>query len=39
MGMTTAYMAERGMPKRAAKGIEVIGVRTINDLFRQLFHG
>jgi DNA repair protein RadA/Sms len=38
MGMTTAYMAERGIPKRGARGIEVIGVRTINDLFRHLFH-
>ncbi len=39
MGMTTAYMAERGIPKRSARGIDVVGVRTINDLFRQLFHG
>jgi DNA repair protein RadA/Sms len=39
MGMTTAYMAERGIPKRGVRGIEVVGVRTINDLFRQLFHG
>ena len=38
MGMTTAYMAERGIPKKSARGIEVIGIRTINDLFRQLFH-
>src|SRR2546423_2743146 len=37
MGMTTAYMAERGIPKRGARGIEVVGIRTINDLFRQLF--
>jgi len=39
MGMTTAYMAERGIPKRGPRGIEVIGVRTVGDLFRQLFHG
>ena len=39
MWMTTAYMAERGIPKRGARGIEVIGIRTINDLFRQLFNG
>jgi hypothetical protein len=38
MGMTTAYMAERGIPKRVASGIEIVGVRTVNDLFRQLFH-
>ncbi|MDQ6770089.1 MAG: DNA repair protein RadA, partial [Gemmatimonadota bacterium] len=38
MGMTTAYMAQRGIPKRGPRGIEVVGVRTINDLFRQLFH-
>src|SRR5450830_580240 len=38
MGMTTAYMAERGIPKRGPRGLEIIGVRTVNDLFRQLFH-
>ena len=38
MGMTTAYMAERGIPKRGPRGLEIVGVRTINDLFRQLFH-
>jgi hypothetical protein len=38
MGMTVAYMSERGIPKRPARGIEIVGVRTINDLFRQLFH-
>ena len=35
MGMTTAYMAERGIPKRGPRGIEIVGVRTINDLFRR----
>ena len=39
MGMTIAYMAERGIPKRGPKGLEIVGVRTVNDLFRQLFHG
>lgn len=39
MGMTTAYMAERGIPKKSARGIEVVGIRTINDLFGRLFHG
>src|SRR5947208_7357759 len=33
MGMTTAYMAERGIPKRSARGIEIVGIRTINELF------
>jgi hypothetical protein len=32
-------MSERGIPKRASPGLEIVGVRTINDLFRQLFHG
>src|SRR3954462_6679897 len=39
MGMSTAYMAERGIPKKGARGIEVIGVRTIADVFRHLFNG
>ncbi|HEX6627539.1 MAG TPA: DNA repair protein RadA, partial [Gemmatimonadaceae bacterium] len=39
MGMTTAYLAERGVPKRATRGIEIVGVRTINDVFRHLFNG
>jgi DNA repair protein RadA/Sms len=38
MGMTVAYMAERGIPKRPSRGMDIVGVRTINDLFRQLFH-
>ena len=37
MGMTTAFMAERGVPKRAPKDIRVIGVRTIHELFQRLF--
>ena len=37
MGMTVAYMAERGVPKRRTQGIEVVGVRTLDSLFRQLF--
>jgi len=39
MGMTTAYLAERGIPKRPTRGIEIVGVRTINDVFRHLFNG
>jgi DNA repair protein RadA/Sms len=37
MGMTVAYMAERGVPRRAPAGIKAIGVRTITDLFDRLF--
>src|SRR5215217_8017792 len=37
MGMTTAYLAERGIPKRVPKGIELIGVRSIQDALRRLF--
>jgi len=39
MGMTTAYLAEGGIPKRPTRGIEIVGVRTINDVFRHLFNG
>jgi len=39
MGMTTAYLAERGIPKRPTRGIEIVGVRTIKDVFRHLFNG
>jgi DNA repair protein RadA/Sms len=37
MGMTTAFMAHRSVPKRIAKGIRPIGVRTIAELFGHLF--
>ena len=37
MGMTHAYMAERGIPKRAPRDIKAVGVRTIADLFERLF--
>ena len=37
MGMTSAFMAERGVPKRTPNGIQVVGVRTIHDLFQRLF--
>ena len=39
MGMTKAYMAERGIPKKSARGIEIVGIRTINELFGHLFQG
>lgn len=37
MGMKRVYLAERGVPKRISRDIEVVGVRTIQDLLRQLF--
>src|SRR4051812_36082478 len=37
MGMTTAYLAERAIPKRAPNGLRPIGVRTIADLFERIF--
>lgn len=37
MGMTRAYVAERSVPKRGSREIEVIGVRTIAELFGRLF--
>lgn len=37
MGMTTAYLAERGVPKRGAKDIRVVGVRTVRELFERVF--
>src|SRR5690349_1941343 len=37
MGMTTAYLAERAVPKRIPSGLRPIGVRTIADLFERIF--
>ena len=37
MGMTQAFMAERGVPKRAPRDIRAVGVRTIAELFERLF--
>jgi DNA repair protein RadA/Sms len=39
MGMTRVYVAERGVPKRAAatRDVQVIGIRNIVELFQQLF--
>src|SRR6185312_16174984 len=37
MGMRRVYLAERGAPRRMPKGLEVIGVRTIPELLRQVF--
>jgi DNA repair protein RadA/Sms len=37
MGMTTAYVAERGVPKRAVRDIRTVGVRTVRELFERVF--
>ena len=37
MGMTTAYLAERAVPKRIPKELRAVGVRTIADLFERIF--
>jgi DNA repair protein RadA/Sms len=39
MGMTVAYCAERGVPRRGASGIRAVGVRTIRELFERVFAG
>jgi DNA repair protein RadA/Sms len=37
MGMSHAFLAERAVPRRRVGGIETVGVRTVDDLFRRLF--
>lgn len=37
MGIRTAYLAERGVPKRGTRDITTIGVSTISDVFQRLF--
>ena len=37
MGLSRVYVAERGLPKRISRDIELVGVRTIQDLLRRLF--
>jgi DNA repair protein RadA/Sms len=37
MGMTTAYVAARGIPKRRPADIRAVGVATIGELFASLF--
>ena len=37
MGISTAYLAERGIPRRGVRDIRTVGVATIGDLFGQLF--
>jgi len=38
MGMKTAYMSDRAIPSRLPKGIRAAGVRSVSELFGQLFH-
>ncbi len=37
MGIHTAYMSHRSIPARVGKGIRPVGVRTIGELFTNLF--
>ncbi len=37
MGMRRVYAAERGMPRRVAKEVELVGVRNVHELFRRVF--
>ena len=37
MGMTRAFVAERSVSKDARRDIDVVGVRTVAELFRRLF--
>ncbi|MDQ6831432.1 MAG: DNA repair protein RadA [Gemmatimonadota bacterium] len=37
MGMTTAYLAERSAPRKVARSLNPVSVRTIGELFTRLF--
>ena len=37
MGMTTAYLSERAVPRRVPKQLRAVGVRTIGELFERIF--
>jgi DNA repair protein RadA/Sms len=37
MGMKRVYLSERGVPKRKHRDVELVGVRTIQDLLRRIF--
>ncbi len=37
MGMKRVYLSERGVPKRIGRDVELVGVRTIQDLLRRIF--
>ncbi|HEU4632216.1 MAG TPA: DNA repair protein RadA [Gemmatimonadaceae bacterium] len=37
LGLHRAFVAERAVPRRGTRDIEVVGVRTVADLFQRLF--
>ena len=37
MGMRTVFLGERGIPKKRARDVELVPVRTIQDLLRRVF--
>lgn len=37
LGMSRAYVAERGVPRRSPRDIQVVGVRTVSELFERIF--
>ncbi|HUO51589.1 MAG TPA: DNA repair protein RadA [Gemmatimonadaceae bacterium] len=37
MGMRTVYVGTRGVPRRTPKGVRIVGVATVAELFGQLF--
>jgi DNA repair protein RadA/Sms len=37
MGMRVAYLAERSVPRKGARSLKPVGVRTIGELFQHLF--
>lgn len=37
MGLQRVYLAERGMPRKATRDVELVPVRTIQDLIRRVF--
>ena len=37
MGLERVYLAERGMPRKTTRDVELISVRTIQDLMRRVF--
>jgi DNA repair protein RadA/Sms len=37
MGMGSAFLAERSIPRRAPKGLKCVGVQTVRELLERLF--
>ena len=37
MGMRRVFLADRGVPRRGVRDVELVGVRTIQDLLQRLF--